>query len=127
MARALFVLAEENAARQTLLRLCTHRWFDAFILAVIVGNAVMMATEDPTQPDLVEPARDAVELACNVVFTAEMLVKIIAYGLVIGEDTYLRSGWNILVRPTVTFAPLRREPPADAAACCCRCGGRRTS
>ena len=97
MTRALFLFAEELAVRQAAVRLCTHRWFDTFILVVIVLNAGMMTTEDPTQPDLVEPTRALLELVCNLVFTAEMLVKVFAYGFVIGERTYLRSGWNILV------------------------------
>lgn len=99
MVRALFLVEEDHAARQAVLRLCTHRWFDSFILAVILGNACMMAMEDPTQPDLVDPTREMLELACNVVFTVELLSKVFAYGFVIGEGTYLRSGWNILVRP----------------------------
>lgn len=99
MARALYLLEEGNAARQMMLWLCTHRWFDTAILAVILFNACMMATEDPTQPELVNPTRESLELACNVIFTTEMLVKIFAYGLVIGEQTYLHSGWNVLVRP----------------------------
>ena len=125
MVRALFLVEEDNAARQAVLRFCTHPWFDSFILAVILGNSCMMAMEDPTQPGLVDPTTEALELACNVVFTVELLSKIFAYGLVIGEGTYLRSGWNILVRPIAPlfhrptrvaqagFAFLRCEPGAD--------------
>lgn len=138
MARALFLVEEDNAARQAVLRFCTHRWFDSFILAVILGNACMMAMEDPTQPGLVDPTTEALELACNVVFTVELLSKIFAYGLVIGEGTYLRSGWNILVRPIAPlfhrptrvaqagFAFLRCEPGADGG-CHWRGGCCRTS
>ena len=98
MVRALFLVEEDNVVRQATLRLCTHRWFDTFILIVIAANALMMATEDPTQPDLIDPTRASLELTCNVVFTAEMFAKVFAYGFVIGQGTYLRSGWNILVR-----------------------------
>ena len=114
MVRALFLLEEDNAARQMMLWLCTHRWFDTAILAVILFNACMMATEDPTQPDLVDPTTDSLELACNVIFTMEMTVKIFAYGFVIGEQTYLRSGWNVLVRPNAPqFTSAKCSLPAE--------------
>lgn len=36
----------------------------------------------------------------NFIFTAifalEMVIKIIAMGLIVGRNTYLRSGWNIM-------------------------------
>ena len=31
-----------------------------------------------------------------VIFTIEMVMKVIAKGLVIGRDTYLRNGWNVM-------------------------------
>lgn len=118
MVRALFLVEEGNVARRAVLRLCTAPMFDAFILAVILANACMMATEDPTQPNIVDPTRASLEIVCNVIFTAEMLAKVFAYGFVIGEGTYLRNGWNILVRliaprPTPTRLPSVVAPRAS--------------
>jgi hypothetical protein len=32
----------------------------------------------------------------TVIFTIEMLIKIIAGGLICGPDTYLHTGWNVM-------------------------------
>jgi hypothetical protein len=64
----------------------------------------MMALEDPLDPSRDSCPRDpcpddmrtALELWCNIIFTAELMFKVFAYGFVIGQGTYLRGGWNIL-------------------------------
>ena len=75
MARALFLFGEEHPARLAVLRFCTHRWFDTFILVVILANAGMMTTEDPTQPaSLARAAREAMaSLLVGPAFDAESL------------------------------------------------------
>jgi voltage-dependent calcium channel L type alpha-1D len=102
--RSLFLFGHDNPAREIALHTCTSPWFDAFIMFVIVGNAVMMALDDPLDSSrdscprdpCPDDARSTLELLCNLIFTAELLVKVFSYGFVIGEGTYLRSGWNIL-------------------------------
>ena len=102
--RSLFLFGHDNAVREIALHTCTAPWFDAFILFIIVGNAIMMALEDPLDSSrdacprdpCPDDARSTLELLCNLVFTAELLVKVLSFGFVIGEGTYLRSGWNIL-------------------------------
>eukprot|EP01050_Picozoa_sp_SAG11_P006780 SAG11_NODE_541_length_8643_cov_21.904963_5_plen_167_part_00 len=54
-----------------------------------------MAIDDPIAKD--PPWMQTTETIFAVIFTLEMFVKIISYGLVFGgEFTYLKSGWNIL-------------------------------
>ena len=36
------------------------------------------------------------EIICNSIFLLEMIMKIIAQGLIIGKDSYLKNPWNIL-------------------------------
>ena len=91
--------------RQALRRLCKHELFDAFILVVIVGNACMMAMEDPTNEEAADGPASGLDLACNVVFTIELCLKVCAYGFIIGDGTYMRNGWNVLVR-----APFHADP-----------------
>jgi hypothetical protein len=113
--RSLFLFGYDNPARQIARDTCTSPWFDSIILLVIVGNAIMMAVDDPLDDSrdacprdpCPDDARTALELLCNLIFTAELLVKVFSFGFVIGEGTYLRSGWNIL--DFIIGAPLCRS------------------
>ena len=112
--RALFLFSYDNPARQIARDTCTSPWFDSTILLVIVGNALMMAVDDPLDDSrdacprdpCPDDTRTALELLCNLIFTAELLLKIFSFGFVIGEGTYLRSGWNML--DFIIGAPLCR-------------------
>ena len=72
------------------MRLASSTTFDSFILLVILGNCVMMASSSPLveEPEIYH----TLEVVCNVIFTFEMVLKIIALGL----STYLDDGWNLL-------------------------------
>jgi hypothetical protein len=49
--RSLFCLEQSNGFRQLLITMIQRKEFDAFILLVIVANAVLMAVEDPLRLD----------------------------------------------------------------------------
>lgn len=70
-------------------------WFDKFILLTIFTNCICLAIEDPSleQPDPVIEVLDKVFL---IIFSIEMVLKIIAMGFVMEAHSYLRDPWNIL-------------------------------
>lgn len=72
-----------------------NQWFDRFILLTIFANCICLALEDPSleEPDPVIETLDRIFL---VVFSIEMILKIIAMGFVLGEYSYLRDPWNIV-------------------------------
>lgn len=42
------------------------------------------------------PSQETVEYAFLIIFTIETFLKIIAYGLVMHQNSYVRNGWNLL-------------------------------
>lgn len=40
--------------------------------------------------------QETVEYAFLIIFTIETFLKIIAYGLVMHQNAYVRNGWNML-------------------------------
>lgn len=89
-----------NPWRVAIIRLITIPAFDYTVLLLIGCNAAMMAMEDPLRdpdnPTDLELQMKDFELIFNVLFTIEMIMKMIALGLVNGSHTYLQSPWNLL-------------------------------
>ena len=75
-------------------KIVSHWFFDFVILMFILSNSIMLAFDDP----LVEgsPFPDWVDTLYLAVYTAEMVLKIIAYGFLFNNGAYLRGLWNIL-------------------------------
>ena len=73
----------------------SHPMFDAICLIVIITNCVLLALEDPTaakQPDWEIKA----DYVFQSIYTAEILLKVIAMGFIFDEDSYLRDPWNVM-------------------------------
>ena len=75
-------------------RIAADRRFQAFIMVVILGNAVLVGLE--TFPELVatqQPLLDAVNVAILVTFIFELSVRLIAYWP--RPLAFFRDGWNV--------------------------------
>ena len=73
-----------NRLRLRFIWLVEQRWFDSITLTVIVVNSLVLAVQGPpNNPDSPIPAKYAptLELAFTIIFTVEMLIKIMAMGL----------------------------------------------
>jgi hypothetical protein len=104
-----FILAGGNPLRRFLIWLTKSKGFEAVILVLIVSNTVFLAIEDPKAVD--EPAYEThSETVYLIAFTAEMLLKILAFGLVFHEGAYLRESWNVLDFVIVCFMYLNFIP-----------------
>ena len=69
-------------------------WFDKFILLTIFANCVCLAIESPgEEPD---PVIETLDIVFLVIFSIEMVLKIIAMGFVMEAHSYLRDPWNIV-------------------------------
>uniref|UniRef100_A0A3P9NPV5 Voltage-dependent L-type calcium channel subunit alpha n=1 Tax=Poecilia reticulata TaxID=8081 RepID=A0A3P9NPV5_POERE len=110
--RALFCLKLNNPLRRACISVVEWKPFDIFILIAIFANCMALAVYVPfpeddsnsTNHDLVSslylftsscPQPD-VEYAFLIIFTIETFLKIIAYGLVMHQNAYVRNGWNML-------------------------------
>ncbi len=83
-----------NPFREKILAIVMNAWFDRYILLVIMANCVFLAIDDPSKEALnYQIVADYVFL---VIYTLEMVLKIIAMGFVLRPLSYLRDAWNIV-------------------------------
>lgn len=76
-----------------------HRPFEYLILLTIFANCVALAVYTPypfSDSNQTNTYLETVEYIFLVIFTAECVMKIIAYGFVMHAGSYLRNGWNLL-------------------------------
>ncbi|XP_063675163.1 sodium channel protein type 9 subunit alpha-like isoform X8 [Bolinopsis microptera] len=95
--KSLFFLSYTNPIRRFCIRLICTQWFDHFIIAVILINCVLLAA------DTDEPF---IEYAFAVIYTIEMILKVLARGFVFHKHAYLRDPWNRLDFVVVLFGYL---------------------
>jgi voltage-dependent calcium channel T type alpha-1I len=70
-------------------------WFDPLILMVILLNVSVMAWESPMDPPGTWKADfiDQLEVFFLYAYTVEMLLKMLAYGILGNKNCYLHDGW----------------------------------
>jgi hypothetical protein len=75
----------------------SSKWFDKFILFVIILNCITLALDNPQ--DRGSELSSFIKLADYVfivIFVVEMVLKITAYGFVKEENSYLSDAWNVM-------------------------------
>jgi hypothetical protein len=87
--RSLFFFSDSNELRFRAFALVTHKWFDRFMVLVILVNCVEMAMERPAlDPDSTEAfVLRNIDLACTILFCMEAGLKIFAFSFTV----YLRQ------------------------------------
>lgn len=101
--RSLFLFAPEHPIRAFCIKVSTNKWFNWFILLVIIVNAAFLAANDPLKGkkegfNVVNFYADYIFL---VIFVVEAVLKIIALGFVLHKYSYLRSTSGRLRAPNV--------------------------
>ncbi|XP_043976787.1 calcium channel, voltage-dependent, L type, alpha 1D subunit, a isoform X9 [Gambusia affinis] len=97
--RALFCLKLNNPLRRACISVVEWKPFDIFILIAIFANCMALAVYVPFPEDdsnSINHDLETVEYAFLIIFTIETFLKIIAYGLVMHQNAYVRNGWNML-------------------------------
>ncbi|PAV82025.1 hypothetical protein WR25_22237 [Diploscapter pachys] len=96
-------LAEEERKKELkqntlFITLTQKKWFDYTILLFIGINCVTLAMERPSIPpySIERKFLDISGYIFTIIFTAEMLMKVIANGCVFGDGAYFKDGWNVL-------------------------------
>lgn len=77
-----------NPIRQLIIKIALHPVFDKFILLAITANCITIAIDHKTETDWATIC----EIVFLSIFTVEMLLKVIAMGLVMQPFSYLRDG-----------------------------------
>lgn len=117
--RSLFCLQSSSRLRAALIKVVEWHWFNRAILFLIVTNCCFLVLEDPVCKCESEQCTEAelftrtvyqgldcsgwgalnqflqiAEYIFTGLFTVEMVVKIVARGLILHKHAYLRDGWN---------------------------------
>lgn len=111
--KVLFCLDINHPLRRGALWLIHWKWFDRFIMTIILANAIFMGLADysvvdetgnPYPTDFRDASREStmnqliegLDPTFTGIYCVEAFIKIIALGFVGGPNTYLRDGWNVL-------------------------------
>uniref|UniRef100_A0A8D9A9K3 Voltage-dependent L-type calcium channel subunit alpha n=1 Tax=Cacopsylla melanoneura TaxID=428564 RepID=A0A8D9A9K3_9HEMI len=94
---SMFILTSTNPIRRTAHWIVNMKYFDFIIMGVISMSSVALAAEDPvdekaSQNDFL----NNLDYAFTVVFTMEMVLKVLDLGVVLHPGSYLREFWNIM-------------------------------
>ncbi|XP_076090136.1 muscle calcium channel subunit alpha-1-like isoform X9 [Mytilus galloprovincialis] len=96
-ASSLFVFSKTNKFRIICHKICNHPYFGNVVLACIIISSGMLAAEDPLGFD---KKRNSIlnkfDYFFTTVFTIEILIKIVTYGLIWHKGSFCRSFFNIL-------------------------------
>jgi hypothetical protein len=69
-------------------------WFDRIILVVIIVNCFFLAIDK--ESSISEDISTKIDMVFLIIYTTEMILKIIAMGFFMRAHSYLRDAWNIL-------------------------------
>lgn len=96
-ASALFIFSHDNRFRVFCHFICNHNYFGNFILACILISSAMLAAEDPLDQSA-ERSKilNYFDYIFTSVFTIEIIIKLISYGLVLHKGSFCRSYFNLL-------------------------------
>ena len=90
-------ISSTNGIRQLCYQIMRAKWFEPTILVFIMISCVLLAVEDYVNPDA---ARNAIlkyfDYIILIIFTFEMVIKMVALGLFKHKRSYFRSWWNVL-------------------------------
>lgn len=89
---ALGCLPMTNSFRQFIIQIVMNIWFERFILFHIACNCLFIAIDPKSESAMSE----WLDIYFLLVFTIEMILKILAMGLIACENSYLRDYWNLL-------------------------------
>jgi hypothetical protein len=73
--------------------LVKQKWFDNLSLLVILINTLLILISDPKDNNSIANTSDNYFL---YIYTAEMFLKIFAFGFILSEGAYIKDTWNIL-------------------------------
>jgi len=84
-----------NRFRCFIMQIVFNPWFDKLILVTIFANCISLAIEDPTL-ETPDPVIEVFDVVFLVIFSIEMVLKVIAQGFVLEPHSYLRDPWNVV-------------------------------
>ena len=77
-------------------KLVYWEWFDRILLCLIMINCIFLALDSPTASPQLKRVLMDVDTVFVILYTIEMVIKLIGLGVVRQADSYFRSYWNWL-------------------------------
>jgi Mg2+/Co2+ transporter CorB len=76
-----------------------NRWFTGLTTSIIILNSVNLSIYDYSDRDSLTSYNNVLNILNKIftfMFLGESIIKILAMGFIMHENSYLRDGWNIL-------------------------------
>ena len=96
--KALNFFRMQNPVRRRIYMLVSGRSFEYFIILLIFLSSIALALDSPSLTDAskLKKVLNGLDIFFTIAFALEVVLKILAYGFIVGENTYMRSSWNII-------------------------------
>ena len=99
--KSLYLFANKSRFRLAMIWLSEWKVFKFFVLAAVMTNAVIMALHDykfriDSRVEEITSFEDVSSKVFVSIFMIEFCIKVVAMGFVMQQNSYLRSGWNVL-------------------------------
>lgn len=94
----LFLIPYQNRFSSFLRKMTECIYFDFFITFVIIFSTIILIIENPFQPHTttIWGIIIYIDVAITIIYGIEVILKILAFGFILGPETYLlRDYWNI--------------------------------
>ena len=95
---SLLFLKSDNTFRLKCVEIVSNAHFDNFIIFLIIFSSFTLAIDSPlNNPESgFVKTLGILDWIMTILFTIEMLLKIVALGFVLHKKSYLRNGWNVM-------------------------------
>ena len=91
--KSLFIFSKDNKFRIFLQLILAYGWYNFIIYLLIFINSLLLILETIKET---ENLSEITNYIFTLIFTIEFLMKIISYGFVLDDNSYLRDPWNWL-------------------------------
>ena len=91
---SMFIFPQTNKFRIFCMKLIINKWFDRFILVVILLSTARLVADTFLKGFFFVFAFEIVDAVFNIIFLLEAVFKVTAMGFALDEGSYLRDNWN---------------------------------
>ncbi|GFO19983.1 voltage-dependent calcium channel type a subunit alpha-1-like [Plakobranchus ocellatus] len=102
---SMFIFGPTNPVRRFCHFVVNLRYFDPFIMIVILASSLALAAEDPVVENSdSNRILNYFDYVFTGVFTIELVLKVVDLGIILHPGSYIRDLWNILDATVVICA-----------------------
>ena len=94
---SLYIFSLQNWFRKLVIKIVLHKAFDISVTVLIILNSLFLGINDYNEDNENTWRNDLnnySEPVFTALFTLELTLKVIAFGFIRGENTYLKDKWN---------------------------------